>query len=151
MNTSTTLLLLLSIVLAGGLSYFQYYYKAKNKSKLHLFLALLRFLVYFGILLLLINPKITSHTYEIQKTPLALVMDNSASINYLKADETARQVYQQLSTNKALQDKFEIQTYRFDSEFQTESEFDFKGTQSNIEDVAKNLKSIHKNKKKKKK
>ena len=146
MNTSTTLLLLLSIVLAGGLSYFQYYYKAKNKSKLHLFLALLRFLVYFGILLLLINPKITSHTYEIQKTPLALVMDNSASINYLKADETARQVYQQLSTNKALQDKFEIQTYRFDSEFQTESEFDFKGTQSNIEDVAKNLKSIHKNK-----
>lgn len=58
---------------------------------------------------------------EIQKTPLALVMDNSASINYLKADENARQVYQQLSTNKALQDKFEIQTYRFDSEFQTES------------------------------
>ena len=71
MTTSTILLLLLSIVLAGGLSYFQYYYKAKNKSKLHLFLALLRFAVYFGILLLLINPKITSHSYEIQKTPLA--------------------------------------------------------------------------------
>lgn len=146
MNTSTLLFLLLSIVIAGGLSYFQYYYKAKNKSKLHLFLALLRFGVYFGILLLLINPKITSQTYEVQKTPLALVMDNSASINYLKADETARDVYQQLSSNKTLQDKFEIQTYRFDSEFQTESEFDFKGTQSNIEDVAKNLKSIHKNK-----
>ena len=146
MTTTIILFLLLSIVLAGGLSYFQYYYKAKNKSKLHLFLALLRFLVYFGILLLLINPKITSHTYEIQKTPLALVMDNSASINYLKADETARNAYQQLSTNKALQDNFEIQTYRFDSEFQTEADFDFKGTQSNIEDVAKNLKSIHKNK-----
>lgn len=146
MNTSTILFLLLSIVIAGGLSYFQYYYKAKNKSKLHLFLALLRFGVYFGILLLLINPKITSQTYEVQKTPLALVMDNSASIKYLKADETARQLYQQLSTNKALQEKFEIQTFSFDSEFQTESEFDFKGTQSNIEDVAKNLKSIHKNK-----
>lgn len=146
MTTSTILLLLLSIVIAGGLSYFQYYYKAKNKSKLHLFLALLRFGVYFGILLLLINPKITSQTYEVQKTPLALVMDNSASIKYLKADETARQLYQQLSTNKALQEKFEIQTFSFDSEFQTESEFDFKGTQSNIEDVAKNLKSIHKNK-----
>ncbi len=146
MTTSTLLFLLLSIVIAGGLSYFQYYYKAKNKSKLHLFLALLRYLVYFGILLLLINPKITSQTYEVQKTPLALVMDNSASINYLKADKVARQVYEQLSTNKALQDKFEIQTYRFDSEFETESEFDFKGTQSNIEEVAKNLKSIHKNK-----
>lgn len=146
MTTSTLLFLLLSIVIAGGLSYFQYYYKAKNKSKLHLFLALLRFLVYFGLLLLLINPKITSQTYEVQKTPLAIVMDNSASINYLKADKVARQVYEQLSTNKALQEKFEIQTYRFDREFETESEFDFKGTQSNIEEVAKNLKSIHKNK-----
>ncbi len=113
---------------------------------MHLFLALLRFAVYFGILLLLINPKITSHTYEIQKTPLALVMDNSASINYLKSNEIARQVYKQLSTDKELQEKFEIQTYRFDNEFETESEFDFKGTQSNIEDVAKSLKSIHKNK-----
>ena len=146
MTTSTTLFLLLSIVIAGGLSYFQYYYKAKNNSKLHLFLALLRFAVYFGILLLLINPKITSHTYEVQKTPLALVMDNSASINYLKAAETARKVYEQLSANKTLQDKFEIQTYRFDSEFQTESGFDFKGSQSNVEEVAKNLKSIYKNK-----
>jgi hypothetical protein len=146
MNTSTILLLLLSIVLASGLSYFQYYYKAKNKSKLQLLLALLRFLVYFGILLLLINPKITSQTYEIQKTPLVLVMDNSASVKYLKADTTARKVYEKLSTNKALQDKFEIQTYRFDSDFETEAQFDFQGTQSNIESVAKNLKSIHKNK-----
>lgn len=146
MTTSTILLLLLSIVLAGGLSYFQYYYKAKNNSKLHLFLALLRFAVYFGILLLLINPKITQNSYEVQKTPLALVMDNSASITYLQADEIAREAYGKLSADKALQDKFEIQTYRFDSDFQTETEFDFNGSQSNIEAVAKNLKSIHKNK-----
>jgi hypothetical protein len=146
MNTSTLLLLLLSIVLAGGLSYFQYYYKAKNKSKLSLFLALLRFAVYFGVLLLLINPKITRQTYEVQKTPLALVMDNSASIKYLKADATAQEVYKKITANKALQDKFEIQSYRFDADFQTESTFDFKGTQSNIEAVSKNLKSIHKNK-----
>lgn len=146
MTTSTILLLLLSIVIAGGLSYFQYYYKAKNKSKVHLFLALLRFAVYFGILLLLINPKIIQHNYEIQKTPLALVMDNSSSINYLNADETARQVFEKLNTNKDLKDKFEIQTYRFDSEFETDADFTFKGTQTNIEQVAKNLKSIHKNK-----
>lgn len=146
MNTSTLLLLLLSIVLAGGLSYFQYYSKIKNKSKLSLFLALLRFAVYFGVLLLLINPKITRQSYEVQKTPLALVMDNSASIKYLKADATAQEVYKKISANKALQDKFEIQSYRFDADFQTESTFDFKGTQSNIEAVSKNLKSIHKNK-----
>jgi hypothetical protein len=146
MTTTTILLLLLSIVIAGGLSYFQYFHKAKNKSRVQLLLALLRFGVYFGILLLLINPKITQVSYEIQKAPLALVMDNSASLKYLKADENARTVYQQLSTNKELQNKFEVQTYRFDTDFETESTFDFKGKQSNIEAVAKNLKSIHKNK-----
>lgn len=146
MTTSTILLLLLSIVIAGGLSYFQYYYKAKNKSKVHLFLAILRFAVYFGILLLLINPKITKVDYEVEKTPLALVMDNSSSISYLKADETARQIFEKLNTNKDLKDKFEVQSYRYDSEFETDAEFTFKGTQTNIEQVAKNLKNIHKNK-----
>lgn len=146
MTTSTLLLLLLSIVIAGGLSYFQYYYKVKNKSKVHFFLALLRFAVYFGILLLLINPKITKVNYEVEKTPLALVMDNSSSISYLKADETARQIFEKLNTNKDLKNKFEVQSYRFDSEFETDAAFTFDGTQTNIEQVAKNLKNIHKNK-----
>lgn len=146
MTTSTILLLLLSIVIAGGLSYFQYYYKAKSKSKVHLFLALLRFAVYFGVLLLLINPKITQHTYEIQKTPLVLAMDNSSSISYLKAEKTAREVFEKLNTNEDLKNKFEIQMYRFDNELETDANFTFKGTQTNIEQVAKNLKSIHKNK-----
>ncbi|RZL36761.1 MAG: hypothetical protein EOP00_29190, partial [Pedobacter sp.] len=146
MTTSTILLLIGSVILAGGLSYFQYYYKAKNKSKVHLFLALLRFAVYFGILLLLINPKISQHNYEIQKTPLVLAMDNSASIKHLKADKIAQATYKTISSNKDLQNKFDIQSYRFDSEFESNSEFDFKGVQTNIEKVSKNVKNIHKNK-----
>ena len=146
MTTSTILLLIGSVILAGGLSYFQYYYKAKNKSKVHLFLALLRFAVYFILLLLLINPKISQHNYEIQKTPLVLAMDNSASIKHLKADNIAQETYKQISSNKELQNKFDIQSYRFDSEFAPNSEFDFKGVQTNIEKVSKNLKNIHKNK-----
>jgi hypothetical protein len=127
------------------LSFFQYYYKAKTKSKVNLVLALLRFLSIFGILQLLINPIITRKTLETIKTPLPIVVDNSSSIIDLKAKETVLELYKKLSQNKELQEKFDVQTYKFDSEFQQSEEFDFKGNQTNLDEVAKNLKSIYKN------
>lgn len=145
MTTNTFLLLLLSILIAGGLSFFQYYYKAKTKSKLYLVLAFLRFLSIFGILLLLINPIMSRKTLETIKTPLPIVVDNSSSIVDLKAKEIALELYKKLSQNKELQGKFEMQSYRFDNDFQQSEEFDFKGTQTNLDEVAKNLKSIYKN------
>lgn len=145
MTTATVLLILLSIVIAGGLSFFQYYYKAKSKSKINLLLAFLRFLSIFGILVLLINPIITKNTLEIVKTPLALVIDNSNSISFLNAKEKALELYQKIAKNSAIQDKFDVQSYQFDTEFQSSKKFDFKGKQTNIDAVAKKLKSIHKN------
>ena len=150
MTTNTILLLLLSIIIAVGLSFFQYYYKAKTKSKVNLVLAFLRFVSILGILLLLINPIISRKTFEIVKTPLPIVVDNSSSIIDLKAKESTLELYKKLSQNKELQDKFDVQSFRFDSEFQ-QSEvpiaigMNFKGTQTNIDEVAKNLKSIYKN------
>ncbi len=145
MTSNTILLLLLSLLIAGGLSFFQYYYKAKTKSKVNLVLAFLRFVSIFGILLLLINPIITRKTFETIKAPLPIVVDNSSSIVDLKANESALELYKRLSQNKELQEKFEVQSYRFDNEFQQSEEFDFKGTQTNLDEVAKSLKSIYKN------
>ncbi len=145
MNKSTLLLLILSVLVAAGLSYFQYYYKAKSRSKTTLFLAFLRFLSVFGLLLLLINPIVSSTTYETIKTPLPIVVDNSSSITDLKANEAAKEVYEKLTSNSDLKNKFDIQSYSFDSEFQSAETFDFKGTQTNIDAVAQNLKSINKN------
>lgn len=145
MTTNTILLLLLSLLIAGGLSFFQYFYKAKTKSKVNLVLAFLRFLSIFGILLLLINPIMSRKTLETIKTPLPIVVDNSSSIVDLKSKETALELYKKLSQNKELQDKFDVQSYRFDSEFQQSEEFDFKGTQTNLDEVAKSLKNIYKN------
>jgi len=144
MTTNAILLLLLSLIIAGGLSFFQYYYKAKTKSNVNLVLAFLRFISIFGILLLLINPIISRNTFETIKTPLPIVVDNSSSIIDLKAKETALELYKKLSQNKDLQEKFDVQSYRFDSDFQQAEEFDFKGTQTNIDEVAQNLKSIYK-------
>ena len=146
MNTNTILLLILSVLIAAGLAYYQYLYKAKNKSNLNLFLALLRFLALFSILLLLINPTITTSTLEIQKTPLVVVMDNSSSIPFLKSNKIAKEVYQKLVSNSELQEKYEIQSYQFDTEFQSSKSFNFKGLQTNIDVVALSLKSTFKNK-----
>lgn len=144
MTTNTLLLVFLSLILASVLSYYQYFYKAKNKSKVTLFLALLRFISIFGILLLLINPIISRKTLETIKTPLPIVVDNSNSIVDLKANAVALELYKKLSENKDLQDKFNVQTYSFDTEFESATTFNFKGTQTNLDAVAKSLKSIHK-------
>lgn len=146
MTFSVVLLILLSLVTAAVLSFYQYYYKAMSRTKVTLLMAFLRFFSIFAILLLLINPKITKSTYEIQKTPLPLVMDNSASVKDLKADDEAVKAYEKLVGNSALQEKFDVQTYKFDGEFEASDKFDFKGTQTNVEEAAKNLKSINKNK-----
>ncbi|WP_166924206.1 hypothetical protein [Flavobacterium poyangense] len=145
MTTNTILLLLLSLVIAGALSYFQYFYKAKSYSKVNLFLAFLRFSVLFALLLLLINPIVTKNTFEIIKTPLAIAVDNSSSIPILKSDKKAIELYRDLVSNPALQEKFEIQSYQFDADLKPSNQFDFKGKQTNLDAIAKNLKSINRN------
>ncbi|HMK06886.1 MAG TPA: hypothetical protein VK476_05105 [Flavobacterium sp.] len=145
MTTNTVLLILLSIGIAGGLSFYQYFYKARYQSNINRYLALLRFISIFGILLLLINPIVSRKTFETIKTPLPIVVDNSASIADLKVNAVAVDLYKKLTSNSDLQHKFDIQSYRFDSEFENAEQFDFKGKQSNFDEVAKNLKSINKN------
>ena len=147
MTLNTVLLVILSLLVAGGLSFFQYYYKAKNKSKLHLFLAFLRFLSLLFIFLLLINPKITSSIVINEKPVLAIAVDNSSSIKDLKATTQVNELYQKLVSNKDLTEKFTIQSYQFDSNFKASEKFYFAGKQSNIGNVAKNLENSNRNSK----
>ena len=145
MNTTTILLLLVSILIAASVSFYHYLYKVKSKSKVTLLLAFLRFFSVFGLLLLLINPIISRKSTEIVKTPLPIVIDNSSSITDLKANETALELFNKLADNSDLKSKYELQTYQFDDEFSPSDTIDFKGKQTNIDVVAKNLKSIYKN------
>lgn len=148
MTTSTIVLLLLSVLTAAGLSYLQYFYKNKSQSTVIKWLAFLRFLAIFGILLLLINPIISRKTYETVKTPLPIVVDNSKSITELKADAISKEVFEKLASNSDLKEKYDLQLYRFDSDFQSieeSSELNFKGKQSHFDQVAKSVKSINKN------
>ena len=145
MTTNTILLILLSLGIAFAVSFYQYLYKAKSRSKVTLLLAFLRFFSVFALLLLLINPIISRKTIETIKTPLSIVIDNSASMADLKSDKEALALFEKLKDNSALNEKFDIQTYQFDEDFLPADTIDFKGKQSNLDVVAKNLKNIYKN------
>lgn len=145
MTTSTILLLILSVIIAAGLSFYQYLYKVKNHSKLYWFLAFLRFISLFSIFLLLINPIISRKINEIKKTPLPVVIDNSKSISELKATKEASELHQKIAYNKEITEKYDVQLFSFDNEFEPLEELDFKGNQSHIDGVAKNLKQLYRN------
>lgn len=145
MTTSTILLLILSVIIAAGLSFYQYLYKVKNQSKLNWFLAFLRFITLFSIFLLLINPIISRKITEIKKTPLPIVVDNSKSISELKATKEASELYLKITENKAISEKYDVQLFSFAEEFQSLEKLDFKGNQSHLDGVAKNLKQLYRN------
>lgn len=148
MTNATLFLILLSVIVAGMLSYFQYFYKATTRSTTTKLLAVLRFLALFGLLLLLINPVITRKTFETFKPPLPVVIDNSKSIKELKTDVIAKDVFKKISENSQLKNKFDVQLYQFDSEININNsvdEINFKGSQTNLDKVARDLNSINKN------
>jgi hypothetical protein len=82
--TTNTLLLLFISVIAGGLSYFQYIYKAK-KNENRLVLAFLRFYP-FWYFIVVDKSNTDQNTLETVKH-LAYNVDNSSSIAFLKANE----------------------------------------------------------------
>ena len=145
MTTSIILLILLSVIISGAFAFYQYLFKADNQNKTNWLLAFLRFISVFSLLLLLINPVVSRKSIETNKIPLAIVADNSRSITELKATDLEKQLVEKLNSNSDLKDKFEIQNYTFDEDFYSGKPLDLKGNQSNIDNVAANLKQLHKN------
>lgn len=145
MTTSSIVLLVLAAVVAFGLSFYQYLYKAGNRTKIHLFLAFLRFLTLLAVFVLLINPVITRKTYQDIKTPLPVIVDNSQSIQELKQDGLAKTLSEKIASNSALKEKYDVQLYSFDADFNSGKAPDFKGKQTHIDLVAQNLKQLYRN------
>ena len=145
MTASTVLLLLLSAIAALALSFYQYLFKAKKKSKMFFFLAFLRFVTLFSIFLLLINPIITRKDLETVKTPLPILVDNSLSIKELGQDSIAKIIEAKIAGNSALKDKYDVQTYTFSDGFEAGKAPDFTGRQTHIDQAAQNLKQLYRN------
>ena len=143
MSQTTVLLILLAVVVAFAIALFQYFYKSKGSTSKNVIFGTLRFLTIFGILLLLINPKIIKENYYIEKPRLIVAVDNSASIANLGAEEAAKNLAEAILSDKELQKRFELHSFTFGSGISRSEDFSFDEKQSDIPEVLKNLDPLY--------
>ncbi|MEM9143418.1 MAG: VWA domain-containing protein, partial [Bacteroidota bacterium] len=131
MEIRTVFLILLAAVVALALVLFQYYHKGKGNVRVRIWLSFFRFLTFFGIFILLINPRFTKREYELEKPFLLLLADNSMSVAAFS--DTLRGLYDALGNNAALAERFRVRAYNFDSSLLPGDSLDFKGHHTNIQ------------------
>ncbi len=145
MATETVLYIIMAGIIALCLSVFQYYYKQRHRSGLSPLFAFLRFLVWFGLFLLLINPKVTRRSYEKEKASLVIAVDNSSSVNFLKKGEEAVEVMQQLLDNEELDKRFNLQAYMVSDGIKELDSLTFTGKRSDLSGALSGLKKLYAN------
>lgn len=144
MSTLEILLLILIVLGAAGLALWQYNPIRKQPS--WQLLAVLRFVAYVGVGLLLMNIKITHRETRLEKPALAVAVDNSKSIEVLKGGSKVHQWIEELTGNQELEDKFDISFYSFGRAFRVMDSLDFSEEQTDISQVFSNFDNLyHKN------
>jgi hypothetical protein len=144
MQTETLLYIILSGIGALFLALFQYNLKKKSMSKLNMFFLFLRFITIFSVLLLLINPKFEQVTLSVEKPNLVIAVDNSSSIKHLNQASKVYPLIENLSNNKRLKDKFNIQLYAFGETLKQTDSITFIEKQTNIDNAFSQLSQIYK-------
>ncbi|QCX39207.1 VWA domain-containing protein [Aureibaculum algae] len=144
MSSNTIFLILLAAIIAIMMAFFQYYYKNKDRSRTDIILTFLRFLSVFSLLVLLINPKIKSNVIENVQPVLNVLVDNSTSIAYAKAEEKVTSFVSEIKGNKALNEKFDINFYAFSDILKEQDTFAFIILETNIVKPLQELQALHK-------
>jgi len=141
MQTKIVLLIILAAIVALALVLFQYYYKSKKRGRLTTVLSLLRFIGIFGLFLLLINPKFTKKEYQLEKTNLVILADNSTSVAGSKNEITS--ILQQINTNEAISERFKIKPYSFGASLKEADTLDYKAKQTDISKALSSIRDIY--------
>ena len=144
MQTTTLLLLFAAAIVALALALFQYYFKTKRKGKLSILLSFLRFLAFFGLFLLIINPKFSKNEYTIQKTNLVLLTDNSTSM--AASTSQVASILKNLNNSEAISKRFNVKSYRFGNDLQelTDSSY-FQDKSTTISKALSSIKDVYNN------
>lgn len=143
MSATTLLYIVITAVVALGLSLYMYGYKSRLRPKLRWILGILRFLTLATLGLLLVNPKIVKQSYFTEKPVLNLLIDDSKSITVLNRDSLATVLYGSIIGDSDLRDRFELNTFSFAQDFKPLDSLRFTGTASNIAEGLRNLKSVY--------
>ncbi|OMP30710.1 hypothetical protein [Mangrovimonas sp. DI 80] len=145
MNDITILYIIIAGIIALLVALFQYIYKSKKRTKTNMFLAFLRFVTVFTVLLLLINPKFEKISYYNEKPNLVVAIDNSESVSYLKQTETVEDMISSLKSNEAINSNFNVAYYTFGKQLQPLDSLSFDEKQSDMSLAFKRLSEVYGN------
>lgn len=146
MPATTIFLLIAALLLALALAGFQYFFQSKGRRSQNIIFGTLRFISLFSVLMLLINPKITSTEYTLEKPNLVLAIDNSSSIKELGAEEEVRTLVNELTEDRELREKFELQTFTFGKNVMRDGRLTFEESQTNLPQMFKDLDMLYRDK-----
>ena len=147
METSTILYIALALIAALGFAFFQYLFPTKGRrpGRDYIFFTL-RSLSVFLVLLLLINPKITSVDYEIDKPGLILLSDNSQSISYQGQGEELRRISESIAENEEIQKNFVVNRLNFGEVLGFNDSLNFSAGQTDIYSALSETEDVFSNK-----
>lgn len=131
--------LLISIILAT----YQYAYKTKFTTKAKWIYGSLRFLTFFLLLILLINPKFKTTNYSTVKPSLPVLIDNSESINESNQGNKIIALIKTIRENKILNNKFDIEYYTFGRELKILDSLTFDEKTTNISNALNLTNSVY--------
>jgi len=127
-------------------AFYQYLYRNNSKRKLDYILFSLRASSMFLLFLLLINPQIKSLKTTNIKPVLAVLVDNSSSINYFNQKERVSKSIFEIENNKELHNKFDVRYFSFGKEINTLDSLSFTDSQTNISNAIEAVNELNKEK-----
>ncbi|WP_124980398.1 vWA domain-containing protein [Nonlabens xiamenensis] len=129
----TVIWIILAALAAASVALFQYGYILKHKkTKKKPWLALLRFLTVFCLLILLIAPKISTTTYTSLLPQLVIMVDDSRSIEALEAGDDVQRDLNQIRNHPTLKENFDIQVFSFTDKVKALDSLSFDGSETDI-------------------
>ncbi|MEM9076236.1 MAG: VWA domain-containing protein [Bacteroidota bacterium] len=132
MDIRTLLLIILAVIAALTIVFYQYFFKARRKGSLRIILASLRFVVLFGAFLLLINPKFVDKEYFLEKSNLILLLDDSASMLKSSRTEDIQNYIAEIRDDDALQERFSQFQFKFGPQLDESDSLSFQQGNTNI-------------------
>lgn len=142
MNLSTLFWVIFAFFFALAWSFWQYQSLRSGQRNLFYTLFSLRTLGVLSVLLLLINPSWVQKTLIDEKAPLYVVVDNSASVAFLKEEETVKKVIEDFQNSSAIKDKFTLQFLAIDEEVRGLDSLQFQGKHSDFGKIGNYLRNI---------
>jgi hypothetical protein len=140
MTPETILYICIAALVSLGLALFMYGYKTKYNGRFKWLFGVLRFLTLFFILLLIINPKMTTDSYFTVKPKLPIIVDNSNSISELGREKEVLELVRKIQEDAGLNEAFDVSLFKFSNDISSLDSLSFSENNTNI---ARSLSSIN--------